>query len=197
MPELILILEDAAQEALLIPLVNRMAAGEGVSPRIRIRSASRGFARVVGQLSSLEKDCRDGLESMPDAVVAVVDANCKGFNERRKALVEKAGVLSDRLVPAIPDPHIERWFLLDSHAFKKVLGRGCKAPDDKCEKDRYKRLLDAAVRESGVEPVLGGIEIARDLCAEMDLQRVAERDHSFAQFRDALRARLKLIRKQH
>jgi hypothetical protein len=55
----------------------------------------------------------------------------------------------------VPDPHIERWLLLDSQAFKEVLHRGCSAPDQKCDRDRYKLLLDEAVRAAEVEPLLG------------------------------------------
>lgn len=197
MPDLIMILEDAAQEALLRPLVTRIAAEEGVALTIRIRSARGGFAKVLGQLSDLESECAKGREATPDGVVAVVDANCKGFVARRKAVEAKAGVLADRLIPAIPDPHIERWFLLDSYAFKQVLGRGCKAPDEKCEKDRYKRLLINAVIEAGIEPLLGGVEYARDLCAEMDLVKIALSDASFGHFRDALRNWLKQLKNQH
>ncbi len=52
---------------------------------------------------------------------------------------------------AIPDPHLERWLLLDSAAFKHVLGRGCSAPDQKCEKERYKQLLIQAILEAGLK----------------------------------------------
>lgn len=195
MPELVLIFEDAAQEGLIRPLVERIAAEEGVPLNIRVRSARGGFARVCGELADLAKSCAAGQLPMPDGVLAVVDANCRGHVERRRAVEQAAGSLSDRLVPAIPDPHIERWFLLDSRAFKKVVGRGCRAPDEKCEKDRYKRVLVSAVIDAGVEPLLGGIEYAKDLAAEIDLLKVALADNSFGHFRDALRAWLKSSRR--
>ncbi len=47
-------------------------------------------------------------------------------------------------------------------AFKAVLGRGSKAPDAKCEKQRYRQLLAQAVLEAGVQPLLGGVEYAED-----------------------------------
>ena len=52
------------------------------------------------------------------------------------------------VIYAIPDPHIERWLLLDSAAFKKVLDKGCSAPTQKCERGLYKRLLLQAVRNN-------------------------------------------------
>lgn len=92
-----------------------------------------------------------------------------------------------RYALAIPDPHIERWLLLDSRGFKQVLGRGCAAPDRKCDRDRYKQLLDEAVRNTGVEPLLGGLEYAEDLLLTMDLDRAGRNDSSFGHLLDDLR----------
>ena len=79
---------------------------------------------------------------------------------------------------AVPDPHIERWLLVDSGAFKKVFGRGCNAPDHKCERARYKKRLIDAIRESGITPSLGGLEYAEDIVKEMDLEQAARNDAS-------------------
>ena len=79
---------------------------------------------------------------------------------------------------AIPDPHIERWLLLDSAAFKAVLGRGCDVPQQKCERRRFKRLLLEAVRATGVTPLLGGIEYTEPLVKAMDLRRLESADES-------------------
>ena len=35
------------------------------------------------------------------------------------------------VVLAVPDPHVERWLLLDGAAFKAAVGHGCDAPDQK------------------------------------------------------------------
>ena len=85
--------------------------------------------------------------------------------------------------------HIERWLLLDSSAFKRVLGKGCAAPDSKCGRDRYKQLLINAVRSAGLSPLLGGLEHAKNLINAMDLQRMANQDHSFGQLYQALQSR--------
>jgi hypothetical protein len=72
----------------------------------------------------------------------------------------------DALAPinvAVPDPHIERWLLLDGAAFKAVFGEGCDAPDLKCSRDRYKSRLIEAIRGTGVTPNLGGLEFATTL----------------------------------
>ena len=36
------------------------------------------------------------------------------------------------IVKAIPEPHIERWLLLDGAASRAAVGKGCQAPDLKC-----------------------------------------------------------------
>ncbi len=64
------------------------------------------------------------------------------------------------MVLAVPDPHIERWLLLDGVAFKAVFGRGCDAPDMKCSRDKYKRNLIKSIRNTGVIPNLGKIKYA-------------------------------------
>lgn len=96
-----------------------------------------------------------------------------------------------RTVCAVPDPHIERWLLVDSAAFKTVFGRGCDAPDQKCERARYKKMLIDAIRASGVIPSLGGIEFSEDIVLAMDIPRACGADASLARLVEELRAVLK------
>ena len=95
-------------------------------------------------------------------------------------------------VIAIPDPHIERWLMLDSNAFKTVFGGCCDAPDQKCERDRYKRLLLQAIRKTGIFPSLGGIEYAEDVVAAVDIDKAASADASFGHFVRDMRARFSI-----
>lgn len=94
------------------------------------------------------------------------------------------------MVLAVPDPHVERWLLLDGAAFKAVFGQGCDAPDRKCDRDRYKQRLVEAIRGTGVTPSVGGIEYAEDIVRAMDVDRAMQADRSFARFVDGLRAEL-------
>ncbi len=188
MPEILLFVEDSAQEAFLTALVRRMATESGAPElRIRVRSAQGGFAKVLGQVEDFVRAQAKGLESSPDALLVAVDANCQGFVQRRKQVEGRTGALKDSFLYAIPDPHIERWFLIDSAAFKTVLGRGCSAPDQKCEKDRYKRLLNQAVLDAGVEPLLGGVEYAEEIVQNMNLLNASKQDDSFGRFLGELR----------
>ena len=90
------------------------------------------------------------------------------------------------VISAIPDPHIERWLLLDSAAFRTVFGRGCPAPDQRCEQDRYKRLLLNAIHEAGIDISSTDIEYMADLVREMNLQRMGQTDSSIGRLLEAL-----------
>lgn len=118
-----------------------------------------------------------------DVLIIARDANCKGIQERKRELETEfhKRVRTVQPVYAVPDPHIERWLLLDSTAFKTVLGKGCQAPDKKCERGRYKRLLSDAVRAAGVSPIFNGMEHAEALINAMDLNRMIALDASFGQ----------------
>jgi hypothetical protein len=72
--------------------------------------------------------------------------------------------------------------LIDSSAFRQVLGKGCPAPDQKCERDRYKKQLIKAIEEAGKSPIVGGMEYASALVEAMDLDAMAAADPSFGRF---------------
>ena len=151
---------------------------------------------MLTDLKRLGELCRSGQVSIPDMVVVALDANCKGINEGRDHIQRSVGEgLRNLVVPAIAEPHIERWFLLDGRAFKKVLGRGCETPQEKCEKDRYKKRLVDEILKAGVDPPLGGIEYAEDLAYEMDLKSAGIIDPAFRDFIEDLRSRLSAQRK--
>lgn len=81
-------------------------------------------------MSDLQRD----IEEKPDLLIVARDANCKGVSQRERELRQEADkfeTLKESIIYAIPDPHIELWLLLDSAAFKAVLGKGCAAPDQK------------------------------------------------------------------
>lgn len=195
MAEVLLFAEDDAQEKFVGALIQRIAAEFGHTLKLRVRSARGGFPRVLRELEGYSSACERRAEASPDVVVVAVDANCKGLKDRCEEVEAHAGdILRDRLVVAIADPHIERWFLVDGAAFRSVLGHGCQAPDQKCEKDRYKGFLIRAVRDAGVEPLLGGIEYAEDLAKNIDLKRAAGSDHALRRFISALRMKFEQLK---
>ena len=102
----------------------------------------------------------------PDLIVVATDANCKGLNERMREISGREEPAP--MILAIPDPHIERWLLLDGAAFKTVFGKGCDAPDQKCDRNRYKQRLIEAIHATGTIPILGGIEYAEDIVQQIN-----------------------------
>jgi hypothetical protein len=90
-------------------------------------------------------------QQLPDSIIVVVDANCQGYNGRKDVM---DGALApylqfQQLVSyAIPDPHIERWMLVDPKAFQAVFGRGCTPPNNQMRQGRVQQEA-AEKRDSG------------------------------------------------
>lgn len=130
-------------------------------------------------------------QPFPDSIVVVVDANCQGHNERKKLMdgvLARYPTFQQLVCYAIPDPHIERWMLVDPNAFRAVFGRGCTLRAIKCAKDEYKRLLRKEIRASGIEAALGGEEFAEDIVMEIDLANVEVCEPSLGLFLRSLKA---------
>ncbi len=188
MREVALFVEDHAHQQIVGALVRRLAGEHGVAVRLDWRSAVRGHGRVVQELGRYLRDLRGQGGRLPDLIVVATDANCMGLNERTNELRNLNPPAP--MVLAIPDPHVERWLLLDGAAFRAAVGRGCNMPDRKCSRDRYKHLLASAVHEAGIMPNFGGVEFSEDIVREMDLARAARADRSFKRFIDDLGAAL-------
>ena len=163
----------------------RLARERGVDVRLVWRNAVGGHGRAAEEFRRYLRDLERQGGRPPALIVVATDANCTGADARAE---EFAAAAPARIVHAIPDPHIERWLLLDGAAFKSVFDRGRQAPDLKCERGRYKRLLAESIRAAGVDPSLGGMEFAEDIVRAIDLSRAARADRSFARFVDALDA---------
>ena len=188
MRRIALFVEDYAHQQFLGALLQRLAEESGVSIRLDWRNARRGHGAVVKEFKQYLRDVQMQGDGQPDLIVAATDANCKGLRERKNALSGIAQLNDLTIIFAVPDPHIERWLLVDSSAFKTVFGRGCNAPDQKCERARYKKMLIDAIRESGITPSLGGIEFAKDIVKAMNLEQAARNDASLQQLLEELNA---------
>ncbi len=191
MIDLRLFAEDQGHEAIVGELVRRIAREAGVAADVRPEAVRGGYGHTIAALRDYVRRVRLTDRPMPDLLVVATDANCRGYADRLRAVRAAAGTLSDRLVCAIPDPHVERWLLVDSHAFKTVLGRGCSAPDQKCDRDRYKERLAQAVKQTGRRVEVGGLEHAPELIAAMDLDTVRRNDASLGRFVEELEASLR------
>ena len=185
MVRVVLFGEDSAHQQIIGPLVHAIGSEYGIDITLEWKSAVRGHGRVIHELENYFRDLGNQGGPYPDLIVVATDANCLGLNQRTREFQRFDAPTN--LVLAIPDPHIERWLLLDSGAFRNVFGRGCKAPDQKCDRGRYKQLLTQAILDSGSEPILGGMERAEDLIKAMDLDRASQMDQSLNRFVTDLR----------
>lgn len=189
--EIVLFGEDVGHERVIGALVNRVAGELGVGVRQNWRSATGGRPRLVGEYRSYLAQLPRDPGRRPDCIVVATDSNCEGLVKRERDIDEAGEGWPGEIVKAIPDPHVERWLLLDGAAFRHAVGRGCQAPDLKCERDRYKDQLIDEIQKAGVTPSLGGIEYAEDIVGVLDLQR-ASQDTSFGRFVAGLRQALEV-----
>jgi len=174
--------EDFAHEQVLNILIHRIANEAGQPIQLIWGNTRNGHGAVVRELKQFLRDLQKGKGSLPDLIIVATDGNCMGYTKRRNEITELTNRVSTRTICAIPDPHIERWLMIDSAAFKDVIGLGCDAPDQKCDRNRYKLLLVQAIRKSGVFPSLGGIEYAEAIASALDLDKAASADPSLAHF---------------
>lgn len=182
-----LFVEDNGHEVFLGALIQRFASMYNVSIDPRFGNAEGGYGKMVSELKEFIKDLLTDQEELPDLLIAATDSNCKGPSKRKQQIEQALKGYSGKVIYAIPDPHIEKWLLLDSTAFKKVLGKGCPAPPQKCERDFYKRLLRDAIRATGVNPPFGGIEYGEDIVNAMDLEKLERAEASLGHLLKALR----------
>ncbi len=183
--------EDIAHERFVRAIIQRAAEEVRSTPvEIQVLNATHG-SRVWREFQQYLREVKADQKLLPEVLVIVIDGNCKKAAQVRRAVeeeVEKMGLAIPHLVCAIPDPHIERWYLEDQRALKSILPRAKpeKLPSKKCERDRYKQALKNAIRAAGVEPSLGGAEYGEDVAKALEPSRL---DDSFKNFwRDLLAA---------
>gem|GEM_PF-191020 len=187
-------LEDIAHERFMKALVERIALEQGIRAENLshdIRNATGGSGKSLAQFKRFLHEYAKGRESAFDIIVVAIDGNCTGYTQKRSeitAIKEQTGY-GGQLVCAVPDPHIERWYLADGIACQKAI-RSTAPPDCpayKCEKGRYKNALGEAIRSAGVITLLGGAEFGPQIVEEMDFYRAGQNDSSLKHFIEELR----------
>lgn len=191
----IFFLEDAAQEALIPSLVERLIAEEGKNQgdyTLRILSARGGGS--IRAYKDFMKQAKKRPSLSADVLIVGSDGNCNGFAKRRSQLLQASAKAPYPLViPAIPDPHIERWYLLDSQALANAANVPVQAvpPNAKCDKGHYKKLLKDAFARQNLFPPLGGTEYGPLVAKTMDLYAAGILDHALRDFVDQVRSWLR------
>ncbi len=183
--------EDVAQEQFIVALVQRIASDLSIPVEALshdVRSARGGVLKVTGEFGQFIRDHRKTGIGGAEMILVAVDGDCQGREERARQLKKKVKAgdpFREILVFAIPDPHIERWYLLDQRALKAGTGmeRGIEPPEYKCKKDYYKEILRNALRDQGIDSLLGGSEFGGEIARNIsDLYQAAKQDPSFAKF---------------
>lgn len=184
--------EDHAHQSLVVPLTERVASELERKVRVRAVSARGGPSVLWQEFEVYTSLVHHGTRERPDFLVACIDGNCRGHAERRREAADK---LSDEwrsiTVFAIPNAHVERWYMIDQKAFQSVVGGDRFEVPDKCERGLYKRLLERQVKIAGQLAPLRGVEFGPELAHAMNLYRASKVDASFKSFLDDLRRMLK------
>ncbi len=182
--QLVYFFEDMAHERFICALVRRAAQAKGVEIEEHILNATHG-SKVWKELRQFLRELAQAQMGFPDVLIIVIDGNCRGHRQVQREIVReienaRVKIPIQQVVCAIPDPHIERWYLEDQHALASALpGAHIQKPRYKCERDRYKNALKAAIRHAGVEPILGGAEYGADVARALEPSRM---DRSFRAF---------------
>lgn len=191
-----LIVEDTAQEIIARALFRRLSYEEGV--RISISIAIKGgYGGVLTEIKVFQKALAKGAipGGMPDLLLVLGDSNCHNFQERKKEIMS---IIDNNIFPFLvvgcPDPHVEKWLLIDQHALSIVFGVSLNISLDKCKKDYYKDELKRIVRFAGWSMTQEGIEYSRDIIENIDFTRAEKNDHSFKYFISDLRSILRNIK---
>ena len=187
-----LFVEDVAHEDFLTALIQRLADAYNIEINIKASSVRGGHGKVITELKQYLRDLQHYKDDLPDLIIVGTDSNCKGVSERETEINQVTSDLADLVISMVPEPHIERWLLLDSEAFKTVFGKGCPMPDQKCERGRYKGLLLNAIYEATTVPPLDGIERVEELVYAMNFQRVEQSDRSIHRFLTALQRQFRI-----
>ncbi|MCK4818345.1 DUF4276 family protein [bacterium] len=194
-------LEDRAQEGFIKALVKRVASEESIAKDSLIHDvrSARGGSRIVTEFENFIRDTERVRATDIDFLVVAIDGNCKGHRERVEQLEKKIKSdhpFKERVVYAVPDPHIERWYLMDQRAFKVGVGldRAPNLPSYKCRRDYYKQVLNQALKESNVNSLLGGAEYAeRIVDSIINLRSLGQQNTGFQDFVEDLKRMLRNI----
>ena len=188
-------LEDRGHEIILKAFVTRVANEKGLKRGDwldDVRAATCG--KSIEAYKIFLKDISRLDKPIPfDILIIASDGNCSGYTEKKQQLLKYAEKTQfpqlDILVFAIPDPHIERWYLNDPEGFNQAIGSGALPvlPPYKCEKGRYKKVMRDAVASSDVKSQFGGYEYGGKIVDAMNLYRALKNDASLKHFIDDLK----------
>ena len=190
-------LEDIAHEKFITALVRRVSREVGLTQQTLehvIYNASGGKGQTMTELRRFLRDVQRGRIPPTPVLVVAIDGNCQGYTEKHNEIRRVAGDYgyAGQLVCAIPDPHIERWYMADPGGLQQAIGAGVRPvpPAYKCERGRYKRAMLDVFADVGIKPLLGGAEYGNDVVEAMDLYAAQQADPALKHFVDHLKEAL-------
>ena len=190
-------LEDVAHENFVKTLVTRVALEMGFSSEDLnhdVRNAIGGKGRATRELRQFLRDVKSGGELPFTILVVAIDGNCQRDREKRDEIAKIVQQTNYPGTPVcvVPDPHIERWYLIDQNAFCKAIEIDFRPeiPSYKCEWGRYKRAMQEAFSKADLAPPLGGAEYGEDIALKIVFYTVQREDAAFKHFISELRAAL-------
>ncbi len=191
-----LIGEDIAHETIVRSLFRRVAFEECVKISIS-KAITGGYGKVITEIKGFQRALFKGIipAGSPDLLLVMGDANCGNFRERKKEIM---GNIDPNIFPffivGCPDPHIEKWLLIDDQALLSIFGSSTNMPLDKCIRDYYKNELKRIIRSAGWPIAQEGLEYSQDIINIIDFARAEKNDQSFKIFISDLRSALKKIK---
>lgn len=152
-----------------------------------VRNATGGKVKVMYELKKYFQDIKKQKTSSGyNLVIVSIDGNCKGFLKKQEEVVKKKDISKyyGEVICAIPDPHIERWYITDGNALRQVIGVDdfpiC--PTYKCKKGIYKGAIMNYLSKNNINVILGGAEYGDDVARVLNLQQLAGEDQGFNVF---------------
>lgn len=191
MKEIGLFCEDDGHAQFLPPLIDRLAVSLEIEVRTHVRHAAGGAGAALTALRQYARDLTRGSVQYVDILVAAVDGNSYGPAVRKGQIERAADGYAGILVAAVPDPHIEAWFVADRTALPRVLGERGAVNVPGGRRIDYKQVVVAACRELGTLTVAGGVEYAGDIARASDLTRGGQTTPSMRSFVSDMKAALR------
>ena len=192
--------EDRAHEIFLKSILGRVCSEFDLECNLSLRSAvgsKHGKGKTLTEFKEYQKIIQSNVMGFekPDLLLIVVDCNCTAYNDTVKAIdnVIRKDIFPHYII-ACPDPHIEKWYLIDPDGFQDIIGVYPKMQLEKCEKNYYKNLFRDYIKESGKPSLLGGIDFGGEIVQAMDFYRSGKNDASFKHMVEDIRNQLKQLR---
>lgn len=190
-------LEDIAHERFISAVVQKVANSLPVpvpALELDIRNARGGRGRAVSSFGEYLDGWARGNQIPHTILIVTIDSNCVGYSKRMREIMElkERKGYPGQVLCAVPNPHIEKWYLADPRGFQECFNSPNQpvVPKRKCERDRYKQALVKALRDASVEAPLGGAEYGDQIVEHMELGRAGQNESSLGNFIRDLRVAL-------